>query len=184
MTLQELWSLLNLYRSAFSGEQIDEAIGFILNGGINAAVLEAEAAAEAARLSAAAAAGSASALEAGVTNAQSAAAQSASSAEAAKSWAVGGTGSREGEDSDNARYYAALAASAAGGGVTAVDGETPDETGNVVPTRINARLDLLEYMTQNNDYVAPITTDDDDSAAILIDDEGNAILANWKYKEV
>lgn len=46
------------------------------------------------------------------------------------------------------------------------------------------RITLLEYMAQNNDYVAPITTDDGDNSAILVDDLGNAILANWKYKEV
>lgn len=46
------------------------------------------------------------------------------------------------------------------------------------------RITLLEYMAQNNDYVAPITTDDGDNTAILVDDLGNAILANWKYKEV
>lgn len=48
----------------------------------------------------------------------------------------------------------------------------------------NERIALLEYMTQNNDYVVPIITDDNDSTAILIDDLGNAILSNWKYKEV
>lgn len=46
------------------------------------------------------------------------------------------------------------------------------------------RIVLLEYMAQNNDYVAPITTDDGDNSAILVDDLGNAIIANWKYKEV
>lgn len=46
------------------------------------------------------------------------------------------------------------------------------------------RITLLEYMAQNNDYVAPITTDDSDNTAILVDDLGNAIIANWKYKEV
>lgn len=46
------------------------------------------------------------------------------------------------------------------------------------------RITLLEYMTLNNDYVAPITTDDGDNTAILVDDLGNAIIANWKYKEV
>lgn len=107
-----------------------------------------------------------------------------SSAKTAESYAKGGTGTREGEDTDNARYYAALAASAAGGGVVAVDGEVPDETGNVPLQRANDRLSLLEYMAQNNDYVAPITTSDSDPAAILVDDDGNAILANWKYKEV
>lgn len=107
-----------------------------------------------------------------------------SSAKTAESYAKGGTGTREGEDTDNARYYAVLAASAAGGGVVAVDGEVPDETGNVPLQRANDRLSLLEYMAQNNDYVAPITTDDNNPTAILVDDDGNAILANWKYKEV
>ena len=46
------------------------------------------------------------------------------------------------------------------------------------------RITLLEYMALNNDYVAPITTDDGDNSAILVDDLGNAIIANWKYKEV
>lgn len=46
------------------------------------------------------------------------------------------------------------------------------------------RITLLEYMAQNNDYVAPITTDDGDKTAILVDDLGNALIANWKYKEV
>lgn len=51
-------------------------------------------------------------------------------------------------------------------------------------TENGERITLLEYMAQNNDYVAPITTDDGDNTAILVDDLGNAILANWKYKEV
>ncbi len=40
------------------------------------------------------------------TNAEAAQASAAESADTAKSWAVGGTGNREGEDTDNARYYA------------------------------------------------------------------------------
>lgn len=40
------------------------------------------------------------------TNAALSEQNAASSATAAKSWAVGGTGSREGEDTDNAKYYA------------------------------------------------------------------------------
>ena len=51
-------------------------------------------------------------------------------------------------------------------------------------TSNSERITLLEYMAQNNDYVAPITTDDGDNSAILVDDLGNAIIANWKYKEV
>lgn len=51
-------------------------------------------------------------------------------------------------------------------------------------TENGERITLLEYMAQNNDYVAPITTDDGDNTAILVDDLGNALIANWKYKEV
>lgn len=51
-------------------------------------------------------------------------------------------------------------------------------------TENGERITLFEYMAQNNDYVAPITTDDGDNTAILVDDLGNALIANWKYKEV
>ena len=47
----------------------------------------------------------------------------------AKSWAVGGTGTRTGEDTDNAKYWSDQAAAAAGGGVTSFKGRT----GSVVP---------------------------------------------------
>lgn len=108
MTLQEVWSLLNLYNSSFSGEQIDEAIGVILNGGISAAVEAAQASADAAAKSASEAAGSAASVGAAATNAQSAASRASGSATEAESYAHGGTGTREGEDEDNAKYYAAL----------------------------------------------------------------------------
>lgn len=108
MTLQEVWSLLNLYNSSFSGEQIDEAIGVILNGGISAAVDAAQASAEAAAKSASEAAGSEANVGAAATNAQNAASRASGSATEAESYAHGGTGTREGEDEDNARYYAAL----------------------------------------------------------------------------
>lgn len=49
--------------------------------------------------------------------------------QAAQSWAVGGTGTREGEDTNNAKYWSEQAAAAAGGGVTSFKGRT----GPVVP---------------------------------------------------
>lgn len=110
MTLQEALAVLNLYRSSFSGEQIDEAIGVILNGGISTAVDAAEASAKAAAKSATDAAGSAASVGAAATNAQSAANRASGSATEAKSYAIGGTGTREGEGEDNAKYYAAMAA--------------------------------------------------------------------------
>lgn len=123
MTLQEVWSLLNLYNSSFSGEQIDEAIGVILNGGISAAVEAAQQSADAATKSASEAAGSAASVGAAATNAQSAASRASGSATEAESYAHGGTGTREGEDEDNARYYAALtAAFVAALNAAAIDG--------------------------------------------------------------
>ena len=49
--------------------------------------------------------------------------------QAAQSWAVGGTGTREGEDTNNAKYWSEQAAAAAGGGVTSFKGRT----GSVTP---------------------------------------------------
>ena len=49
--------------------------------------------------------------------------------QAAQSWAVGGTGTREGEDTNNAKYWSEQAAAAAGGGVTSFKGRT----GAVIP---------------------------------------------------
>lgn len=46
---------------------------------------------------------------------------------------------------------------------------------------LNDRMSRMEYMAIHNDFSAPIAVD---NAAILVDDLGNAILADWKYKEV
>ena len=48
-----------------------------------------------------------------------------------KSWAVGGTGTRNGEDTNNAKYYAGIASAAAGGGVTSFNGRG----GAVIPQK-------------------------------------------------
>lgn len=50
-------------------------------------------------------------------------------------------------------------------------------------TEIDTKLSLLEHMTLKNDFYVPITTDDED-LTLLTDDFGNAILADWIYKEV
>lgn len=50
-------------------------------------------------------------------------------------------------------------------------------------TELDERLSLLEKMSLGNAYSAPIAVDESESAAILVDDLGNAILADWKYKE-
>ena len=56
-------------------------------------------------------------------------ARSENGAKASESWAVGGTGTREGEDTNNAKYWSEQAAAAAGGGVTSFKGRT----GSVIP---------------------------------------------------
>lgn len=50
-------------------------------------------------------------------------------------------------------------------------------------TEIDTKLSLLEHMTLKNDFYVPIATDDED-LTLLTDDFGNAILADWIYKEV
>ena len=57
----------------------------------------------------------------------------------AQSWAVGGTGSREGEDTNNAKYWAEQAENAAGGGVTSFNGRT----GTVVPAEGDYTAEMI-----------------------------------------
>ena len=79
----------------------------------------AKAAAETAKTDAQAAA--ADAEESAAAAAQSAT-QVAANSKTAESWAVGGTGTREGEDSNNAKYWCESAQAIAGGGVTSFNG--------------------------------------------------------------
>lgn len=53
-------------------------------------------------------------------------------------------------------------------------------------TELDERLSMLEYMTMQNDFSAPIATDETDENTIefIVDDYDNAILAEWKHKEV
>ena len=46
---------------------------------------------------------------------------------------------------------------------------------------ISTRIALLEYMVLQNDFYLPLI---DDDGTILVDDEDEAVLANFKYKEV
>lgn len=49
-------------------------------------------------------------------------------------------------------------------------------------TELDERLTLLEQMTMQNDFSAPLATDDE-AITLIVDDLDNAILADWKYKE-
>ena len=70
-------------------------------------------------------------IKASVDNASSSATSAADSADDAtdsatlsKSWAIGGTGKREDEDVNNAKYWASVAGAAAGGGVLTFNGRS------------------------------------------------------------
>lgn len=49
-------------------------------------------------------------------------------------------------------------------------------------TEMDERLTLLEQMTMQNDFSAPLATDDE-AITLIVDDLDYAILADWKYKE-
>ena len=84
----------------------------------------AQAAAQAAQ-SAKADAESAKSAAAGSAQSAGASAQSAqASGKLSESWAVGGTGTRTGEDTNNARYWSEQAQNAAGGGVSSFNGRS------------------------------------------------------------
>ena len=120
----------------------------------------AESAAASASGSASAAASSASAAalsedasaeyEAG---AKTAAASAAANGKLSESWAVGGTGTRTGEDTNNAKYWAMAAHGAAGGGVSSFNGRS----GAVAP--------------QIGDYTAEMVGADEQGAAQTV--QGN-----------
>lgn len=50
-------------------------------------------------------------------------------------------------------------------------------------TELDERLAALERMTIKNEYSAPIVVNETGSAVLLVDDDGDAIVADWKYKE-
>lgn len=49
-------------------------------------------------------------------------------------------------------------------------------------TELDERLTLLEEMTMQNDFSAPLATDDE-AITLIVDDLDYAILADWKHKE-
>lgn len=67
-----------------------------------------------------------------------------SAAQLSESWAVGGTGSREGEDTDNAHYWAQQAQAAAGGGVTTFN----NRAGAVLPQSGDYTAEMVGAVSQ------------------------------------
>ena len=116
----------------------------------SASVQSAKTAAEAARDEAKAAS----------TSAQSAKTAASDSSKLSESWAVGGTGTRTGEDTNNAKHWAMVAQGAAGGGVTSFNGRS----GAVAP--------------QKGDYTAAMVGADEQGAAETVQDNLNAHAQN------
>ena len=82
-----------------------------------------------------------------LANAQAAAGsatQAAGSATLSQSWAVGGTGTREGEDTNNAEYWAGQAEAAASSAVTSFNGRT----GAVIPQAGDYTAEMVGAATE------------------------------------
>ena len=94
------------------------------------------------------------------SGAKSAAVTATAGGNMAKSWAVGGTGTRTGEDTNNAKYWAMAAQGAAGGGVTSFNGRG----GAVAP--------------QKGDYTAEMVGADAQGAAETVQDNLNTHAGN------
>ena len=130
----------------------------------NTSAQTAKADAEAANTSAQSAktdAESAKSAAAGSAQSAGASAQSAqASSKLSESWAVGGTGTRTGEDTNNAKYWAMAAQGVAGGGVSSFNGRS----GAVAP--------------QTGDYTAAMVGADAQGAAETVQDNLNTHAQN------
>lgn len=97
--------------------------------------------------------------ETSATDAQGYADSASEKATLSQSWAVGGTGSREGEDTDNAKYWAEQAHNAAGGGVVSFNGRTGavvPQAGDYTPEMVGA----ISSVTDAIDGIIPTLTAD------------------------
>ena len=122
-------STLNFKDSAFTGDQWEQVAGWVLNDGGGAVDKNAE-------------------------DAIAAAKEAANSATASKSYAIGGTGTRTGENTDNAKYYSEQAAAAAkalenfdGTGLPTV---TAEDNGKILVV-INGEWQLVKVIDDNAD---------------------------------
>lgn len=122
----------NQFKSSYLGDQIDALLAAMAQANplpsgtdwvafiddCRAAQTAAEAAQAAAESAESGAASSASTASTKATQASSSASTAAAKATLSESWAVGGTGTRTGENTNNAKYWSQQAQHAAGGGVT------------------------------------------------------------------
>ena len=136
---------LNFKDSVYTGDQWEQVASWVLNGGgtqidenVEIAVKKATEAMQSAQASAASAA------------------SVGDIADLSKSYAVGGTGIREGEDTDNAKYYKEQARAIAGGGVTTFNGRG----GDVKPQAGDYTKDMVGLGNVDNtpDSAKPVST--------------------------
>lgn len=107
-----------------------------------------------------------------IKNAPQQAQNAANSATLAQSWAAGGTGTREGEDTDNAKYYAQIAQQVAQGGVGYY--ETPDALRAAHPTGQAGNWAIVG----STDTIWVWDTDTND----WVDSHGNIDMSNYYTK--
>ena len=107
-----------------------------------------------------------------IKNAPQQAQNAANSATLAQSWAVGGTGTREGEDTDNAKYYAQIAQQVAQGGVGYY--ETPEALRAAHPTGQAGNWAIVG----STDTIWVWDTDTND----WVDSHGNIDMSNYYTK--
>jgi len=95
----------------------------------------------------------ATSLSQAAAQAQAAAASAGNSAASSESWAVGGTGTRPGEDTNNAKYWSKQAENVAGGGVTSFNGRAGvvlPQAGDYTAADVGADPEGLAAAVQGN----------------------------------
>ena len=139
--------------SAKAAAQAAQSKAEAANTSAQTAKADAEAANTSAQ-SAKTAAESAKSAAAGSAQSAGASAQSAqASGKLSESWAVGGTGTRTGEDTNNAKYWAMAAQGVAGGGVTSFNGRSgavAPQTGDYTAEMVGADAQGAAQTVQGN----------------------------------
>ena len=139
--------------SAKAAAQTAQSKAETANTSAQTAKTDAEAANTSAQ-SAKTAAESAKSAAAGSAQSAGASAQSAqASSKLSESWAVGGTGTRTGEDTNNARYWSEQAQNAAGGGVSSFNGRSgavAPQTGDYTAAMVGADVQGAAQTVQDN----------------------------------
>lgn len=119
-----------------------------------------------AQSSATAASGSASQASAAATAAAGSAAGAETASKTAQSWAVGGTNTRPGEDTDNAKYWAKQAQAVVGGDfATKVEAQGYVTTHNQSPTAHSDIREALDGKEASGTAAAAVIAHNKDSAA-------------------